>query len=169
MNSINKEAKETDEYFMKQALEEAKKAEAIGEVPIGALIVKDGEIIAKAYNRREIDKNPLAHAEILAIDEASKQLDSWRLLDTTLYVSIEPCPMCAGAIINARINRVVIGAMDPKMGACGSVVNLVEDERFNHRVELETGVLEVECSSIVKDFFKQLRDKKKAERQNIRG
>lgn len=150
-----------DEYFMGQAIEQAKKARDIGEVPIGAIIVKDGEIIATGFNRRECDKNPLAHAEILAIDRASKSLDSWRLMGTTLYVTIEPCPMCAGAIVNARIDRVVIGAMDPKMGACGSVVNLVENEKFNHRVELKSGVLETECSNIVKNFFKDLRKKKK--------
>lgn len=147
----------SDEYFMEQAIVQAKKAREIGEVPIGAVIVKDGNIIARGFNKRETDKNPLAHAEILAIDNASKLLDSWRLMGTTLYVTIEPCAMCAGAIVNARIDRVVIGSMDRKMGACGSVVNLVENEKFNHRVELECGVLEQECSNIVKDFFKELR------------
>lgn len=150
-----------DEKFMEIALEEAKKAKDIGEVPIGAVIVKNGEVIAKAYNKRETLKNPLAHAEILAIDKASKILDSWRLLDCTIYVTIEPCAMCAGAIVNSRIERLVIGAMDPKMGACGSVVDLVRHEKFNHRVEIMSGVLEEECSSIMKDFFKKLRNRNK--------
>lgn len=150
-----------DEYFMSIALQEAKKAKQIGEVPIGAVVVKDGKVIAKGYNKREILKNPLAHAEILTIDSASKFLDSWRLLDTTIYVTIEPCPMCAGAIVNSRINRLVIGAMDSKMGACGSIVNLVENEKFNHKVEIEYGILEIECSTIIKDFFKELRNRNK--------
>lgn len=150
-----------DEYFMSQALEQAEKAKEIGEVPIGAVIVKDGEIIAVGFNKRETLKNPLAHAEILAIEQASIALDSWRLLDCTMYVTIEPCAMCAGAIVNSRIQRLVIGAMDPKMGACGSIIDLVRHEKFNHRVELEVGVLEDECSKIMKDFFKELRDRKK--------
>ena len=150
-----------DEYFMKQALDQAKKAKEIGEVPIGAIIVKNEKIISKSFNKRESLKNPLAHAEILAINEASKVLDSWRLLDTTMYVTIEPCAMCAGAIVNSRIKRLVIGAMDSKMGACGSIVDLVRHEKFNHKVELQVGVLEEECSVIMKDFFKQLRDRKK--------
>lgn len=149
---------------MKLALEEARKARDLGEIPIGAVIVKNEEILAKAYNKRETLKNPLAHAEILAIDQASKELNAWRLLDTTMYVTIEPCAMCAGAIVNARINRLVIGAMDPKMGACGSILNLVNHDKFNHRVELTTGVLEEECSSIMKVFFKELRNKKKIEK-----
>lgn len=150
-----------DKHFMEFALEEARNAKEIKEVPIGAVIVKDGQVIARGYNKRETLKNPLAHAEILAIEEASRVLDSWRLLDCTLYVTIEPCAMCAGAIVNSRIKRVVIGAMDYKMGACGSVVNLVRHEKFNHKVELEIGVLEEECSGIMKEFFKELRDKKK--------
>lgn len=150
-----------DKHFMKIALEEAGKARKILEVPIGAVIVKDGEIIARGYNKRETLKNPLAHAEILAIEEASKVLDSWRLIDCTIYVTIEPCAMCAGAIVNSRIKRLVIGAMDPKMGACGSIVDLVRHEKFNHRVELEAGVLEEECSGIMKEFFKELRARKR--------
>ena len=150
-----------NKYFMSQALEQAKKAKEIGEVPIGAVIVKNERIIARGFNERESLKNPLAHAEILAINEASKVLDSWRLLDTTMYVTIEPCAMCAGAIVNSRIKRLVIGAMDSKMGACGSIVDLVRHEKFNHKVELQVGVLEEECSVIMKDFFKQLRDRKK--------
>lgn len=149
-----------DEYFMNLALEQAKKAGDLGEVPIGAVIVKDEKVIAYGYNKREILKNPLAHAEILAINEASKELDSWRLLNCTMYVTIEPCIMCAGAIVNSRIERLVIGAMDPKMGACGSVVDLVKNKKFNHRVDLTSGVLSNECSKIMKDFFKGLRNKK---------
>ncbi len=149
---------------MEIALKQAKEAREILEVPIGAVIVKDGKIIAKGYNKRETLKNPLAHAEILAIEQASRALDSWRLLDCTMYVTIEPCAMCAGAIVNSRIKRVVIGAMDPKMGACGSVVDLVRHEKFNHSVELEVGVLEEKCSGIMKEFFKELRDRNKKNR-----
>lgn len=147
---------------MSLALEEAKKARELGEIPIGAVIVKNDKIIASQYNKRETLKNPLAHAEILAIDQASKELNAWRLLDTTMYVTIEPCAMCAGAIVNSRINRLVIGSMDPKMGACGSVLNLLNHDKFNHRVELTTDVLEEECSSIMKEFFRELRKRNKA-------
>ena len=150
-----------DKYFMNRALKEARKALEIGEVPIGAVIVKDEEIIASGYNKREILKNPLAHAEIIAIDKASEKLDSWRLLDCTMYVTIEPCIMCAGAIVNSRVERLVIGSMDHKMGACGSIVDLVRNEKFNHRVDLTKGVLEDQCSKIMKDFFKKLRQRKK--------
>lgn len=150
-----------DKYFMNLALDEAKKAREIGEVPIGAVIVKNEKIVAHGYNKREILKNPLAHAEIIAINKASEKLESWRLLDCTMYVTIEPCIMCAGAIVNSRIERLVIGAMDPKMGACGSIVDLVTNEKFNHRVDLVHGVLEDECSRIMKGFFKELRKKKK--------
>lgn len=149
-----------DKYFMNLALNEAKKARDLGEVPIGAVIVRDERLIANGYNKREMLKNPLAHAEILAINEASKKLDSWRLLNCTMYVTIEPCTMCAGAIVNSRIQRLVIGSMDPKMGACGSVVDLVKNEKFNHRVDLTSGILKDECSKIMRDFFKELRNKK---------
>lgn len=151
-----------DKEFMKLALDQARLAKDIGEVPIGAVIVRNGQVIASAYNKRETFKNPLAHAEILAINKASERLDSWRLLDCTMYVTIEPCAMCAGAIVNSRIDRLVIGAMDPKMGACGSVVDLVRHEKFNHRVDLVSGVLEDQCSSIMKEFFKELRVRNKA-------
>lgn len=151
-----------DRYFMNLALEEAKKARDKGEVPIGAVIVRGGEVIGKGYNKREMLRSPLAHAEILAIDEASRYLDAWRLLDCTLYVTIEPCIMCAGAIVNSRIERLVIGADDPKMGACGTVVNLVEEERFNHRVDVTFGVMREECSTIMSDFFRTLRKRKKS-------
>lgn len=145
---------------MNLALEEARKAEEILEVPIGAVIVHNDKIVGRGYNRRESLKDPIAHAEIIAIKDASHKLDSWRLEDCTLYVTIEPCPMCAGAIINSRIARVVVGAMDSKSGACGSVVNLVESDDFNHRVDLEVGVLESECSTIMTNFFKKLRKSK---------
>ena len=151
-----------DKEFMKLALDQARLAKDIGEVPIGAVIVRNGQVIASAYNKRETFKNPLAHAEILAINKASERLDSWRLLDCTMYVTIEPCAMCAGAIVNSRIDRLVIGAMDPKMGACGSVVDLVRHEKFNHRVDLVSGVLEDQCSSIMKEFFRELRVRNKA-------
>ena len=151
-----------DKEFMKLALDQARLAKDIGEVPIGAVIVRNGQVIASAYNKRETFKNPLAHAEILAINKASERLDSWRLLDCTMYVTIEPCAMCAGAIVNSRIDRLVIGAMDQKMGACGSVVDLVRHEKFNHRVDLVSGVLEDQCSSIMKEFFKELRVRNKA-------
>lgn len=151
----------TDEFFMKLALEEAKKAEELGEVPIGAVIVKNGEIIGRGYNRREIDRDPLAHAEIMAIKEASRTLGGWRLLDTTLYVTLEPCPMCAGAIVQARIPRVVFGTYDPKAGCAGTLMNLLQEPRFNHQVEIKSNVCETECAEILRSFFKKLRKKKK--------
>lgn len=127
------------------------------EVPVGAVIVHKGKIIGKGYNLRETKKDPTAHAEIMAIREASEYLGGWRLIDCTMYVTLEPCPMCAGAIVNSRIDRLVIGALDPKMGCCGSVEDLVRNNRFNHRVDLSVGVLEEECSKLLKDFFKELR------------
>ena len=149
-----------DEKFMKIALEEAYKALSTYEVPIGAVIVHKGEIIGKGYNKKESLKNPLGHAEIFAIKEASKNLKNWRLIDCTLYVTLEPCPMCAGAIINSRIDRVVIGAKDLKMGCCGSVINLLDNPNFNHRPIVEFGILEEECSNLISNFFKEIRDKK---------
>lgn len=148
-----------DKKFMALAIEEAKKAFDKNEVPIGAVIVKNNEIIAKAHNLKETFQNAIYHAEILAIKEACRSLERWRLTDCTIYVTIEPCPMCAGAILQSRINRVVIGAMDPKSGACGSVINLPDNPKFNHRVEVETGVLEGECSQLMEEFFKFLREK----------
>ncbi|WIF95913.1 tRNA adenosine(34) deaminase TadA [Caminicella sporogenes] len=147
------------EYFMKEALIEAKKAFEIGEVPIGAVIVRKNEIIARGYNLRETLKDPTAHAEIIAIKKAAQVLSSWRLTDCELYVTIEPCAMCAGAIVLSRLNKLVIGAMDPKGGAAGSLYNIVNDERLNHRVEVIYGILESECSEIMKKFFRQLRGK----------
>lgn len=142
---------------MKLALEEAYKAYSTDEVPVGAIIVKEGKIIGRGYNLRETSKDPLAHAEIIAIRQASKEIGGWRLIGCTMYVTIEPCPMCAGAIINSRIDRLVIGARDPKMGACGSVIDITQNPKFNHRVDITWGVLEKECSYIMKKFFKELR------------
>ncbi len=146
---------------MREALEEAKKAYSIYEVPVGAIIVYKGKIIGRGYNQRETLKDPTAHAEVLAIKEASKFLDSWRLLDCTMYVTLEPCAMCAGAIVNSRIGRLVIGTRDLKRGCCGTVEDLTNHPKFNHRLEVEFGVLEEECSSILSDFFKELRKSKK--------
>ena len=147
--------------FMKQALKEAKKSYEKLEVPVGAVIVKDGKIIAKAHNLKETKTDTTKHAEILAIQKASKKLESWRLLDCEMYITLEPCSMCAGAIINSRIKKVYIGALDEKTGAAGSVLNLFEDYKFNHKVEVEKGVMQEECENILKDFFKMLRKYKK--------
>ena len=146
-----------DGKFMYKALLEAKKAYLKGEVPIGAIIVYEGAVIAKGHNQRERLKDPTAHAEMIAIREASRVLGGWRLPGTTLYVTLEPCPMCAGAIINARIGRVVYGAMDPKAGAAGTLMNILEDERLNHRVKVTKGILEEECRNILQLFFRDLR------------
>lgn len=148
---------EEKEYYMKQALKEAEKAYQKLEVPVGAVIVKDGKIIARAHNQKETKTDTTKHAEILAIQKASKKLKSWRLIDCEMYVTLEPCSMCAGAMINSRIKKVYIGAMDEKTGAVGSVLNLFEDYTFNHKVEVEKGILEKECQEILKKFFKELR------------
>ena len=145
---------------MREALKEAKKAYSTYEVPVGAVVVYNGEIIGRGYNQRENLKDPTAHAEILAIKDASRYLDAWRLLDCTMYVTLEPCAMCAGAIVNARIGRLVIGTRDPKIGCCGTIEDLTNHPKFNHRLEVEFGVLEYECSSIISDFFKELRESK---------
>ena len=147
--------------FMQIALKEAKKAYDKLEIPVGAVIVKNGEVIAKAHNLKETKFDTTKHAEILAIQKASKKLNSWRLLDCEMYVTLEPCSMCAGALINSRIKKVYIGASDEKTGAVGSVFNLLDDYTFNHKVEYEKGVLQDECESILKDFFKKLRKLKK--------
>lgn len=149
-----------EEKFMKEALKEAKKAYNKLEVPVGAVIVKDGQIIARAHNLKESKKDTTKHAEILAIQKASKKLNSWRLLDCEMYVTLEPCTMCAGAIIQARVEKLYIGTMDYKTGACGSVLNVLEDYPFNHKVEYETGILKEECESILQKFFKELRKRK---------
>ncbi|MGN0512939.1 MAG: tRNA adenosine(34) deaminase TadA [Lachnospiraceae bacterium] len=148
------------EKYMKEAIKQAKKAAMLDEVPIGCVIVYDGKIIGRGYNRRNTDKSTLAHAEIIAIKKASKKLGDWRLEDCTMYVTLEPCQMCAGAIVQARIPRVVIGSMNPKAGCCGSILNLLEEDRFNHQAEVIQGVLETECSTMLTDFFRQLRKKK---------
>lgn len=152
------------EKYMKEALKQAKKAYALGEVPIGCVIVYEDKIIARGYNRRNTDKNTLAHAEITAINKASKKMGDWRLEDCTLYVTLEPCQMCAGAIIQSRISKVVIGAMNPKAGCGGSILNILEMPEFNHQAQVVRGVLEEECSRILQDFFKALRIRNRMEK-----
>lgn len=149
------------EIYMKEALKEAKKAYKKLEIPVGAIIVKNGKIIARGYNQKESKFDTTKHAEIIAIQKASKKLKSWRLIDCQMYVTLEPCTMCAGAIVNSRIQKVYIGASDEKTGAVGSVLNLFDDYKFNHNVEYEKGILENECSEILKKFFKELRKSKK--------
>ena len=156
-----------DDYWMKKAWNLARKAEAIGEVPIGSIIVKDDAVIGKGFNQRESRNDPSAHAEMIAIRQASRKLNAWRLVGTTLYVTLEPCPMCMGAILLARIDRVVFGCFDPKAGAAGSLYNLAEDPRFNHRVELVSGIMKQECSGILSNFFRKLRAEKKAAREKV--
>ena len=150
-----------DERYMRQAITLAKKAAANGDVPIGCVIVYEGKVIARGYNRRNVDKTTLAHAEIMAIKKASKVLGDWRLEDCTLYVTLEPCQMCAGAIVQARIPEVMIGCMNPKAGCAGSIYNLLQEPAFNHQVSLFKGVLEEECSQMLKDFFRSLRTRLK--------
>lgn len=150
---------ESHELWMQEALEEAKKAEAVGEVPIGAVIVRDGQIIARGHNLRETSRDPTAHAEMIAIRAASEALGAWRLLDCTLYVTLEPCPMCAGAIVQSRIPTVVYGTPDPKAGCAGTLMNLLQEERFNHRAELISGILQDRCAQMLTDFFRKLRAK----------
>ena len=153
--------------FMKEALKEAKKAYDKLEVPVGAVIVKDGKIIARAHNQKETKFDTTKHAEILAIQKASKKLNSWRLIDCEMYVTLEPCSMCAGALINSRVKKVYIGAKDEKTGAVGSVLNLLGDYKFNHVVEVEKGILQEDCENLLKDFFKMLRKSKKLQAQPI--
>ena len=150
--------------YMKEALRQAKKAYALGEVPIGCVIVYKDKIIARGYNRRNTDKNTLAHAEITAINRASKKIGDWRLEDCTLYVTLEPCQMCAGAIVQSRITNVVMGCMNPKAGCGGSILNILEMPEFNHQVNVLRGVMEEECSQILQDFFKELRIRNKEEK-----
>ncbi|MBR1815361.1 MAG: tRNA adenosine(34) deaminase TadA [Lachnospiraceae bacterium] len=150
-----------DVKYMKQALRLAKKAADNGDVPIGCVIVHNDKVIARGYNRRNVDKSSLAHAEIAAIKKASKVIGDWRLEDCTIYITLEPCQMCAGAIVQARIPRCVIGCMNPKAGCAGSIINLLDIKEFNHQVELKRGVLAEECSAILKDFFAKLRQEKK--------
>ncbi|WP_461809870.1 tRNA adenosine(34) deaminase TadA [Faecalimonas sp.] len=149
-----------DEKYMKEAIKQAKKAYEMNEVPIGCVIVYENKIISRGYNRRTTDKNPLAHAEMIAIKKASKKIGDWRLEDCIMYVTLEPCQMCSGAIVQSRMKKVVIGCMNAKAGCAGSILNLLQMEEFNHQVELETGVLEEECSLLMKNFFKELRKAK---------
>lgn len=150
-----------DEKYMKEAIRQAKKAYAIGEVPIGCVIVYEDKIIGRGYNRRTTDKNTLAHAELIAIRKASKKMGDWRLEGCTMYVTLEPCQMCSGAIVQSRMSRVVVGCMNPKAGCAGSILNLLQMDEFNHQAELETGVLGDACSQMMKTFFKELRESKK--------
>ena len=154
-----------DEFFMKLAIEEAKKAESLGEVPIGAVIVKGNQVIASGYNLRETTQNAVTHAELLAIQNACKATKGWRLEGTTLYVTLEPCPMCSGAILLSRVERVVYGAVDPKAGCAGTLMNLLEDDRFNHRCEVVPGVLGDECGNMLTQFFRNIRQRKKEQKQ----
>ena len=155
------------ERYMKEAIRQAKKARALEEVPIGCVIVCNGQIIARGYNRRTTDKNTLSHAELNAIKKASKKLGDWRLEGCTMYVTLEPCQMCAGALMQSRIDRVVIGSMNPKAGCAGSVLNLLEMDGFNHKVEVIRGVLQEECSIMLSDFFRELREKKKMLKKSL--
>ena len=155
------------EKYMRAAIREAKKAYALDEVPIGCVIVYQDKIIARGYNRRNTDKNTVAHAEMSAIKKASKKLGDWRLEECTLYVTLEPCQMCAGAIIQSRIPRVVVGCMNPKAGCAGSVLNLLDVQAFNHQAEVKTKVLEEECSLMMKQFFRELRAKQKMKKKSL--
>lgn len=157
--------KNVQEKYMKEALKQARKAYALGEVPIGCVIVHQGKIIGRGYNRRNTDKNTLSHAEITAIRKASKVIGDWRLEECTLYVTLEPCQMCAGAIVQARIPETVIGCMNPKAGCAGSILNILEMPEFNHQVAVTRGVMEQECSEMLKTFFAELRIRNKAEKE----
>lgn len=156
---------EEDERYMREAVKQARKAYAIGEVPIGCVIVHDGKIIGRGYNRRNTDKNTLAHAEMTAIKRASKVIGDWRLEECTLYVTLEPCQMCAGAIVQARIPKVVMACMNPKAGCAGSILNILDMPEFNHQVETVRGVLEEECAAMLKNFFRELRVRNKMEKE----
>ncbi len=154
-----------DEKYMKKAIEQAKKAAGIGEVPIGCVIVYEDKVIGRGYNRRKTDKNTLAHAELTAIKNASKYIGDWRLEGCTMYVTLEPCQMCAGAIVQARIDRVVIATMSPKSGCAGSIINLLDIPQFNHQVEITKGICEEECSKLLSGFFVDLRKRLKTEQE----
>ncbi|MBT2575771.1 tRNA adenosine(34) deaminase TadA [Bacillus sp. ISL-51] len=156
-----------DEYYMREAIKEAKKAEEKGEVPIGAVLVLHDEIVARAHNLRETEQRALAHAEMLAIDEACRKLGTWRLEEAVLYVTLEPCPMCAGAVVLSRVDKVVFGAFDPKGGCAGTLMNLLQEERFNHQAEVVNGVLEEECGEMLSAFFRKLRRQKKELRKKL--
>ena len=158
-----------EEHYMKEAIRQAKKAAALKEVPIGCVIVYDGRIIARGYNRRTVDKNVLAHAEIIAMRKACRIIGDWRLEDCTMYVTLEPCQMCSGALVQSRIDEVVIGCMNAKAGCAGSVMNLLQVDGFNHQVKIIQGVLEEECSSMLSEFFRKLREKKKQEKAALKA
>lgn len=158
-----------DEKYMKEAIKQAQKAYALGEVPIGCVIVYKDKIIARGYNRRNTDKNTLAHAEITAINKASKKLGDWRLEECSLYVTLEPCQMCAGAIVQARITEVIMGSMNPKAGCGGSILNILEMPAFNHQVIVRRGILEAECSEMLTSFFKELRIRRKKEKKQTQA
>jgi len=151
--------------YMKEAIKEAKKAAKKGEVPIGCVIVYEDKIIGRGHNKRNTNKTTLAHAELLAIQKASKTMGDWRLEDCTMYITLEPCQMCSGAIVQARIKEVIVGAMNPKAGCAGSILNILQMKEFNHQVELETGVMEEECSQVLKEFFVGLRERNKQEKR----
>ncbi|TYR78155.1 nucleoside deaminase [Priestia megaterium] len=155
-----------DEKYMQLAIKEAEKAGAMMEVPIGAVVVQNNQVVAKAHNLRETEQRSIAHAELLAIDQACKSLHTWRLEDATLYVTLEPCPMCAGAIVLSRVKRVVFGAYDPKGGCCGTLLNLLEFDKFNHQAEVKGGVLQKECGELLSNFFRELRRRKKESEKN---
>jgi|UniRef100_UPI00406CEAAE tRNA(adenine34) deaminase len=157
LNEMNEEA--LHEHWMRQAIAEAQKAEALGEVPIGAVIVRNNEIIGRGYNLRETTLDSTAHAEMVAIREASGVIGAWRLLDCSLYVTLEPCPMCAGAIVQSRVPRVIFGTADPKAGCAGTLMNLLQEPRFNHRTEVIPDILQPECSTMLTQFFRRLRKK----------
>ena len=162
MNDEQRQQRALDETFMQEALDDARRAAALGEVPVGAVAVLDGAIIGRGYNRRELDRNPLLHAEIVAIEEASRAMGAWRLVGVTLYVTLEPCLMCAGAMVLARVERLVYGAADPKAGAVTSLFEVLAEPRLNHHVEVEGGVLSPDCSTLLSDFFRTLRKKRGA-------
>ncbi|MCD8011468.1 MAG: tRNA adenosine(34) deaminase TadA [Lachnospiraceae bacterium] len=166
--SPEREATEEERKYMKAALKQAEKALTLGEVPIGCVIVCDGRIVGRGYNRRNTNKTTLAHAELVAIDRASRKLGDWRLEGCTLYVTLEPCQMCAGAIVQSRIDRVVVGTMNPKAGCAGSILNILQMSAFNHQVELVTGVLREECTEILQTFFKELRERNRREKLRAR-
>ena len=167
IEKIEEIQQDTDKKYMREAIKQAKKAYALLEVPIGCVIVHEGKIIGRGYNRRNTDKSTLSHAEITAIKKASKVIGDWRLEECTMYVTLEPCQMCAGAIVQARIPKVVMACMNPKAGCAGSVLNILDVPQFNHQVEIVSGVLEMECSDMLKQFFKELRIKNKEEKKQI--
>ena len=165
IDELTPEERRIHEKYMDKAIAQAKRAYANGDVPIGCVIVHDDRIIARGFNKRNLKKTTLAHAEILAIEQASKKLGDWRLEECTMYVTLEPCQMCAGAIVQARIPNVVIGCMNPKAGCAGSILNILEMPQFNHQVKVTRGILEVECSQMLKTFFEELRIRNKQEKE----